>query len=195
MVLIGKTLIHLHPRMLKAKFDWNWPYNSGEECVLILSMYFCNFVIISHWKRAGPFIWTNLNPLYLRMLCAKFCQVWLKLAQWFWKENFQISPMYFRYFVIIFPFKRAWPFIWANLNPPSSKDDFCKVWWKLVRWFWRSWFSNFVNVFLLFRTYVIISHWKRAGPFTWTNLNPLHPRMLCAKFGWNWLSGSGEEDF
>ena len=30
--------------------------------------------------------------------------------------------------------------------------------------------------------------------FIWTNLNPLHPRMLCAKFGWNWLSGSGEED-
>ena len=26
------------------------------------------------------------------------------------------------------------------------------------------------------------------------NLNPLHPRMLCAKFGWNWPSGSGEED-
>ena len=42
---------------------------------------------------------------------------------------------------------------------------------------------------------VIISPWKRAGPFIWTNLNPLHPRMLCAKFGWNWLSGFGEEDF
>ena len=28
----------------------------------------------------------------------------------------------------------------------------------------------------------------------WTNLNPLHPRMLCAKFGWNWPRGSGEED-
>ena len=25
-------------------------------------------------------------------------------------------------------------------------------------------------------------------------LNPLHPRMLCAKFGWNWHSGSWEED-
>ena len=34
-----------------------------------------------------------------------------------------------------------------------------------------------------------------TGPFIWTNLNLLHPRMLCAKFGWNWLSGSGEEDF
>ena len=30
--------------------------------------------------------------------------------------------------------------------------------------------------------------------FIWTNLNPLHPRMLCAKFGWNCPSGSGEED-
>ena len=27
----------------------------------------------------------------------------------------------------------------------------------------------------------------------WTNLNPLHPRMLCAKFSWNWLSGSRED--
>ena len=26
------------------------------------------------------------------------------------------------------------------------------------------------------------------------HLNP-HPRMLCAKIGWNWLSGSGEEIF
>ena len=31
--------------------------------------------------------------------------------------------------------------------------------------------------------------------FIWTNMNPLHPRMLYAKFGWNRPSGSGEEDF
>ena len=30
--------------------------------------------------------------------------------------------------------------------------------------------------------------------FLWTNLNPIHPRMLCLKFGWNWPSGSGEDD-
>mgnify|MGYP003692482891 CR=1 FL=1 len=46
-----------------------------------------------------------------------------------------------------------------------------------------------------FLYFVIISPWKREGPFIWTNLNSLHPRMLCAKFGWNCLSGSGEEDF
>ena len=37
--------------------------------------------------------------------------------------------------------------------------------------------------------------WKRAGSFIWINLNSLHPRMLYAKFGRNWPSGCGEEDF
>ena len=31
--------------------------------------------------------------------------------------------------------------------------------------------------------------------FIWRNLNPLHPRMICAEIGWNSLIGSGEEDF
>ena len=48
---------------------------------------------------------------------------------------------------------------------------------------------------MYFCYFIIISPWKRVGPFIWTNLNPIHPRILCAKFGWNWLSGSGEEDF
>ena len=99
-------------------------------------MYFHYFIIISPWKRMGPFIWTNLNPLHPRKLCAKFSWNWPSGSG---EEDFLISSMYFRYFLIISP-------------------------------------------------------WKRAGPFIWTNLNLLHPRMLCAKFGWNWPSSSGEED-
>ena len=41
--------------------------------------------------------------------------------------------------------------------------------------------------------FVII--WSWAGAFIWTNLNSLHLRMLCVKFGWNCPSGSREEDF
>ena len=48
---------------------------------------------------------------------------------------------------------------------------------------------------MYFRYFVIISPWKRRGPFIWTNLSPHHPRMHWAKFGWNWPSGSGEEIF
>ena len=36
---------------------------------------------------------------------------------------------------------------------------------------------------------------KRAGAFILTNLNPLQPMVHCAKFGGNWPSGSGKEDF
>ena len=103
----------------------------------ILLMYFHYFVIISHWKRAGPFIWTNLSLLHTRMHCAKFGQ---NLPSGYGEENF----------------------------------------------------SNFVNVFLLFCNYLPL---ERAGPFICPNLSPLHPRMLCAKFGWNWSRGSWEEDF
>ena len=48
---------------------------------------------------------------------------------------------------------------------------------------------------MYFCYYVSISLWKRTWPFIWTNLNSLHPRMLCDMFGWNWPTGSGEDDF
>mgnify|MGYP003686606297 CR=1 FL=1 len=66
----------LHPRMLCAMFGWNWPSVSGEKEFLISSMNFHYFVIISPLKRTGSFIWTNLNPLHPRMLCAKFGWKW-----------------------------------------------------------------------------------------------------------------------
>ena len=45
---------------------------------------------------------------------------------------------------------------------------------------------------IYFSNFVIISLGKRCGPSIWENLNSFHPRMLFAKFGWNWPSGSGE---
>ena len=87
-------------------------------------------------KRTGLFIWTKLNPLYQKMLCAKL--------GWNWPTG-------------------------------SSEDDF-----------------KFVNVFSLFRNDLplekgVIIHLNKL-------VTPTHFRMLCAKFGWNWPSGSGEED-
>ena len=60
------------------------------------------------------------------------------------------------------------------------------VWLKLDQWFWRrTFFKNFVIVFLLFRNYFL---WKWAQPFIWINLSPRHLSMLSAKIGWNWPS-------
>ena len=122
--------------MIFAKFGWNWPCGSGEEVFYISSMYFYYFITIYPCKSVGPFIRTNLNSLYPRMIYAKF--------GWNW--------------------------------PCGSGEEG---------------FFNFVNVFLLFRNYLPL---EKGGALHSINLNPLYPRMLCAKFGWNSPSGSGEKD-
>ena len=53
-----------------------------------------------------------------------------------------------------------------------EKKDF---WLKLTQWFWR---KNYY-----FSTCIFIKN----------KLESLHPRTFCAKFGWDWFSGSGEE--
>ena len=63
----------------------------------------------------------------------------LKFALWIWERNIWLSSMYFRYF---FPWKRARPFIWTNLNPlKSHKNALSHVWLKLALWLCRR-FSN-----------------------------------------------------
>ena len=185
---IWRNINLLHQRMLCAKFGWNWPSGSGEEDIKILSMYFRYFVIISPWKMVGLFIWTNLNPLHQRMLCAKFGWNWPSGSG----EDFLISSTYFRYFVIISPWKRAGSFIWTNLNPLHPRMLCAKFGWN---WPSGSGEEDILISSMYFRYFEIISPWKRAGSFIWTNLNPLHPRMFCAKFNWNWPSGSEEEEF
>ena len=95
---------------------------------------------------------------------------------------------------ILLTLKIYWFFIWRNLYPLHPTEG-CFV-PRLVKIG-----SNFLEkrIFLTssmyFRYFKLISPWKRVGSFIWRNFNPFHPRMLCAKFGWNWPSGSGEEDF
>ena len=73
---ICKTLSPLQPMTFCAKFGWNWHRDSGEKDFQISLKYLRYFLFISPLKRVWPFIWTNLNPLYQRMLCAKFGLNW-----------------------------------------------------------------------------------------------------------------------
>ena len=67
-------------------------------------MYFCYFVLIPPWKGVWPFICTNLNESPSPK--NAMCQVWLKLAQWFWRRflNFVNVFLLFQYY---FPFARG----------------------------------------------------------------------------------------
>ena len=134
MVLHLKNLESLHPRMHCGRFGWKWSSGSWEEGFWILSMYFCYFIIISPWKRAGCL------HLY-------------------------------------------------KLGSPSPKDVLCQVWLKLVQWFLRR-FLNFVNVFLLFHN--IISLWKTWIPFTKECIMPslveIGPVVLVKKIFLNFVN-------
>ena len=66
-----------------------------------------------------------------------------------------------------------------KLETPSPKNALCKVWFKLAQWFWRRRFL--FNSSIYFRYFIIITPMKRAEPFIRTIMNPLHPRMPCAK--------------
>ena len=114
-------------------------------------------------------------------------------------EDFKILSIYFCYFIIISPWKRARSFIWTKFNPIYPRMHCANFGWN---WPSGSW-EDFKILSMYYSYFVIISPWKRAGPFIWkragpfiwTNLNPIYPRKLCAKFGWNWPICSGQEDF
>ena len=52
---------------------------------------------------------------------------------------------------------------------------------------------DYIIMLIKRRKQIIIIFMRIYWFFIWRNLNPLHPRVLCAKIVWNWISGS--EDF
>ena len=114
----------------------------------------------------------HLNKLESTSPKDALCQIWLKLAQCFWRRGFLNSVNVFSLFQKFSPLRKGrspsfiqnWILITQRCFVPSLVEIGSVVQEKKI-------FFNFVNVFLL---------------FIWTNLNPLYLRVLCAKFGWFW---------
>ena len=105
-----------------------------KKIFLILSIYFRYFVIISPWKRVGPFIWTNLNLLHPRILCTKFGWNWPSGSG---EEDFFNFINLFLLFLNYLPLEKGGALYLNKLEFPSPKDTLCQVWLKLAQWFWR----------------------------------------------------------
>ena len=93
--------------------------------VIIFSL-FCNYL---HWERAGPFIWTNLNPHHQRLLCAKF--------GWNWSSGSFNFVNVFSLFCNYLTVEEGMALCLNKLESPSPKDALCQVWLKLAKWFLR----------------------------------------------------------
>ena len=127
--------------ILWAKFGCqvilDWPSGSWEEKFYILSIYFRNFIIMSSWKWAWPFIWTNLNPLYTRMLYAKCGEISVVVLQKY-KYRYLNFVNVFSLFRKYLPFEKGGDLHMKKLVSSLPKDALCQIWLKLVWWFLRS---------------------------------------------------------
>ena len=65
------------------------------------------------------------------------CQVWLKLAQWFWRRRFLNFIIYFSLFRNYHPPEKGTALHLNKLESPSPKDALCQVWLKMAQ-FWRT---------------------------------------------------------
>ena len=123
---IWRNLNPLHPRMLGAKFGWNWPSGSREEdfkfcqCILLFRRY-----LLLEKGRA-------LHLIKLKSSLPKdgLCQVWLKLAQWFWRRRFFNFVNVFLLFRNYLPLEKGGVLHLNKLESPSPKDALCQVWLK-----------------------------------------------------------------
>ena len=113
------------------------------------------------------------------------CKVWLKLARWFWRIFLKLRPC-FTLFRNYLPLEKCGALYLKKRESRLPKEALCQIWLKVTQWF-----SRFLMSSMFFRYFLYSSSWKRAWPLILTNLNPLYPRRLCAKFFFsNWSSGS-----
>jgi hypothetical protein len=120
--------------MIYAKFDCNWPAGSGEEDFkknFSVFLLFCDYLPLEKNNSL------HLNNLESPPLKDDLCQVWLKLAQWFWRRRFLNDPTPFLHFCNYLPFEEDLALYFNNLEFPLPKDNLYQVSLKLACWFWR----------------------------------------------------------
>jgi hypothetical protein len=156
--------------MIYAKFDWNWPAGSGEEDFLKFFSVFLLFCYYLPLEKGNPLHFNNLESPSPK---DDLCQVWLKLAHWFWRRRFLYDPTPFFHFCDYLPFEEDLALYLNNLESPLPKDDLYQVWLKLACWFWRRRFLKIFSVFLLFCYYLPL---EKDNPLHFNNLESPPPK-------------------
>ena len=121
---IWTNLILYHPRLLFAKFGWNWSSGTGEED-------FLNFVnifsLFRNYLPLGNGGTLHLNKQEFPSPKDALCQVWLKLAQWFWRRRFFNFVNVFSLFRNYLPLEKGGALHLNKLESPLPKDALCQV--------------------------------------------------------------------
>ena len=144
------------PKDALCQFSWNWPSGFGEEDFKFLL--FRNYLLLI---KGGAL---HLNQLEISLPKDTLCQVWLKLAKWFWS----------RYHL---PLEKSRDLHLNKLEFPTPKDALCQVWLNCPAVLERKIFKNFINGFSLFRNYLPL---EKGGALHLNKLESPSPKnVLC----------------
>ena len=151
-------------------------------------MYFCYLVIISPWKR----VWPLLEQTRIPFIQGCFVLSLLKNCPMVLEKIFGFSQCIFAISQLSPLGKGHGPLFEQTTGGISfTQECFVPSLVEIGLMVLEKKVLNFISVFPLFHNY---PPWKRPWPFNWINLNPLHQRMLWAKFGRYWPSDSWQED-
>ena len=137
---IWSNLNPLYPRRHSAKFGKNWPSGSSELTPLK--------------KGRDPSFEQTWIPITQEGIVPILVEIGPVVLE---KKIFFHFVYFFRYFVIISPWKRIEPLHFNKLESPLPKKALCLVWLKLAQWFLRRRFFKFRQC--IFAIFVIISPW------------------------------------
>ena len=131
--------------------------------------------ILSLWELNG----SSFEQTWILFTQGCFVPSWVEIGPVVLEKRILfISSMYFRYFCNYLPlekgkgpsFEQTWISFTQGCFVPSLVEIGQVVLWKRIFFLSSKYFRYFCNYFRL----------EKGGPFIWTNLNPLHQRMLCA---------------
>ena len=156
-----------------------WYWRRLLNFVIVLSLFRYCFPLE---KDVALHLWI-LNPHHSSMLCAKFGLNWSSGSG---EKDLYTLLLYFYYLLLSshgIACGHSFELTWIPLTQACSVPCLVKIGLVVI--------ENFLKIPSMYFHLPL----ERAWPFKWTNFNPFHPSMLCAKFGRNWPSGSVEEDF
>ena len=118
---------------------------------------------------------SSFQQTWITFTQSCFVPSWVEIGPVVLEKIFKLPPCIF---VIISHWIRLRAFIWTSFSPHHQRT-LCKCSMVLERIF------KFRQC--IFSYFIIITPWKRVGPFICIKLNLLNPSIHCVKSGWNWL--------
>ena len=156
--------------------------NYNQLTHLRKATYEYTITLIKRKKLGWSSFWELSDPLFIRN--------WVSFSQAGWSS---LLSMYFSLLCYYLPLEKGVDLLLNKLESLVTQGIFCAK----FGWNWSSgsgeevvFFYNFINVFSLFSCHF---PFKEEAVLLLKKLEFPLPRILCAKFDWEWLCGSGEE--